>query len=181
MKVILIRHGMTEGNYKRRYIGVTDEDLADTECLEKDYPNCGIVVSSPKKRCLQSAQYIYPDKEIRVCEKLRECDFGDFENKSFEDLKGNEKYQKWINSGGNMPFPNGESLETFAKRCIEGFFEMLEGESIAYVVHGGTIMAIMHRLFGGDFYDYQVKNGCGYEFEIDMGGKVNDYSAIGCS
>ena len=38
MKIILIRHGMTEGNLKRRYIGTTDEDLINTDCLKGDYP-----------------------------------------------------------------------------------------------------------------------------------------------
>ena len=82
MKIILIRHGMTEGNYKRRYIGVTDEDLRDTKCLGVEYPDCKRIVSSPMKRCVQTARFIYPDKPIGICEKLRECDFGDFENKS---------------------------------------------------------------------------------------------------
>ena len=27
MKIVLIRHGMTEGNVSRRYIGITDENL----------------------------------------------------------------------------------------------------------------------------------------------------------
>ena len=30
MKVILIRHGATLGNQKKRYIGITDEALCDT-------------------------------------------------------------------------------------------------------------------------------------------------------
>lgn len=40
MKIILIRHGMTEGNLKRRYIGTMDEDLINTDCLKGDYPKC---------------------------------------------------------------------------------------------------------------------------------------------
>jgi alpha-ribazole phosphatase len=27
MKIVLIRHGATAGNIKKRYIGITDEDL----------------------------------------------------------------------------------------------------------------------------------------------------------
>ncbi|MGN0107461.1 MAG: histidine phosphatase family protein [Hominilimicola sp.] len=181
MKIILIRHGMTEGNYKKRYIGTTDEDLRDTKCLEGEYPDCDRVVASPMKRCVQTARFIYPDKQIKICEKLRECDFGDFENKSYEDLKDNADYQKWLNSGGKLPFPNGEAHEDFAWRCVEGFFEMTGGRTAdtAFVIHGGSIMAIMQRLFGGGFYDYQVKNGCGFEFEIEREGTVNDYSTIG--
>ena len=56
MKIILIRHGMTEGNLKRRYIGTMDEDLINTDCLKGDYPKCERVVASPLKRCIQTAE-----------------------------------------------------------------------------------------------------------------------------
>ena len=29
----------------------------------------------------------------------------------------------------------------------------------AFIVHGGTIMAIAKKYLGGDFYDYHLKNG----------------------
>lgn len=29
MKLLLIRHGMTKGNEKKRYIGITDEELSE--------------------------------------------------------------------------------------------------------------------------------------------------------
>ena len=117
MKIILIRHGMTEGNLKRRYIGTTDEDLINTDCLKGDYPKCERVVASPLKRCIQTAEYIYPNVDIEICDKLKECDFGDFENKSYEDLKDNPDYQKWLDSNGELPFPNGDTHEEFKNRC----------------------------------------------------------------
>jgi alpha-ribazole phosphatase len=180
MKIILIRHGMTEGNLKRRYIGTMDEDLINTDCLKGDYPKCERVVASPLKRCIQTAEYIYPNVDIEICDKLKECDFGDFENKSYEDLKDNSDYQKWLDSNGELPFPNGETHEDFKNRCKDGFFESLTECDTAFVIHGGSIMAIMQKLFGGNFYDYQVKNGCGYEFEMRNGEIVDDYSPIGC-
>lgn len=181
MKIILIRHGMTQGNKNRRYIGITDEPLMDTDCLRREYPQCKRVVASPLIRCVQTANFIYPDKEVRICKKLSECNFGDFENKSYIELRDNRDYQKWIESDGTIPFPNGESKDEFSKRCIDGFFEVIsECEAdTAFVIHGGSIMAVMQKLFGGNFYDYQVENGCGFEFELERGKKVNDYSTIG--
>ena len=79
-----------------------------------------------------------------------------------------------------MPFPNGDTHEEFKNRCKDGFFESLTERDRALVIHGGSIMAIMQKLFGGNFYDYQVKNGCGYEFEMRNGEIVDDYSPIGC-
>lgn len=180
MRVVLIRHGMTEGNSKRRYIGVTDEPLTDTACLNREYPKCENVVVSPLIRCVQTAKIIYPNVKITVSEKLVECNFGDFENKNYTELKHNDDYQKWIDSGGTLPFPNGEAREDFMKRCVDGFYEMInEGVGdTAFVIHGGSIMAIMQRLFGGGFYDYQIENGDGFEFEMENGEVINDYSTI---
>lgn len=95
-------------------------------------------------------------------------------------FKDNPDYQKWLDSNGELPFPNGETHEDFKNRCKDGFFESLTERDTAFVIHGGSIMAIMQKLFGGNFYDYQVKNGCGYEFEMRNGEIVDDYSPIGC-
>ena len=37
--------------------------------------------------------------------------------------------------------------------------EQTGGNDACFVVHGGTIMAILSQIAGGDFYDYQVENG----------------------
>lgn len=169
MKIILIRHGMTEGNYKKRYIGKTDEPLADTKALNLKYPDCEIIITSPMKRCIETARFIYPQKEITICSELCECDFGDFENKSYEELKDNPAYKKWLESNGTLPFPNGEAHDVFKNRCTEGFCEVVSGraDSAAFIIHGGTIMAIMQLIFGGSFYDYQIRNGGMFTFEFD--------------
>ena len=35
------------------------------------------------------------------------------------------------------------------------------------VCHGGTIMAVMSHIAGGEYYDYQVKNLKGYDVSFD--------------
>lgn len=176
MRIILIRHGKTIGNVQKRYIGKTDESLCTegiSELTEREYPKTEIVISSPLKRCTEMAEIIYPDKKILVYENLRECDFGAFEGKNYSELNGNEAYQRWIDSGGTLPFPNGESHEAFKKRCADAFeaavFNNCASESIAFVIHGGTIMAILEKFAvpKGGFYDFQVGNGCGFIAELD--------------
>lgn len=51
---------------------------------------------------------------------MRECDFGQFEGKTYEQLKKNAAYIKWLKSGGITAFPGGEDQEEFRKRCVEG-------------------------------------------------------------
>ncbi len=121
MKINFIRHGKTLGNIEKRYIGRTDEPLCEAgkrELKSRLYPDCEIVITSRMKRCTQSAEIIYPNKKIVIAADLRECDFGNFEGKNYHDLSGDTDYQNWIDSGGNITFPNGDDPQKFKKRAF---------------------------------------------------------------
>lgn len=186
-ELILIRHGKTAGNLLGRYIGSrTDEPLCDEgreELAGKQLPEVERLYVSPMKRCVETAEILWPGfdrKKMQKVTDLRECDFGDFENKNYKELSGNGDYQAWIDSNGTLSFPNGESMDAFKSRCLEAFARIVEEVSGAeqewiasgktgifragIVVHGGTIMAILEQ-YGypkAAYFDYQVKNGCGY-------------------
>ena len=176
-RLIFIRHGKTSGNLRGAYIGRTDEPLCDEgikELEKKDFPPADIVVSSPMRRCIQTADIIYPYVPIKIYNDLRECDFGDFENKSYAELNGDPYYQAWIDSGGKIPFPNGEGHMDFTDRCCNAFLQAVsenEGKAIAFVVHGGTVMSVLERFAEPKkgYYDYMIKNGCGYQTELADG------------
>lgn len=170
--ICLIRHAKTRGNFEKRYIGRTDESICEKASLSRPYPAADIVVTSGMKRTDETAEAIYGRIEKITDKRLAESDFGDFEGKTYDELKGEPEYIKWIESGGTDPFPHGESRGDFSERCNDAFLEYAEkyaGKNIAFVVHGGTIMAVAERLFGGDFYDYQVENGGGYILEREGG------------
>ena len=178
IKIWLIRHGKTEGNKYGRYIGVTDEPLCPDgqEFLSKlYYPEPDRVYISPMKRCIQTAQILFPQKSLQIIEELAECDFGEFENKNYKELDGNANYQAWIDSNGILAFPGGESKDECATRNLEGFQRAVsacireEITEAALVVHGGTIMNIMEQyaLPKKEFYEWHVGNGCGYLVELD--------------
>lgn len=181
MRILFIRHGETEGNQKKRYIGSSDEELClqgREKLLQCLYESVELVVCSPMRRCRQTADVIYPDMVPVVYENLRECDFGEFEGKNYKELEGNANYQRWVDSGGKLPFPGGEDAEDFKERSVQAFLEAVqehaERRSIAFVVHGGTIMAVLERLAvpAKSFYDYNVKNGRGYVTEWDRDAKA---------
>lgn len=179
LKLLLIRHGETAGNKLKRYIGKrTDESLCreGMDELEKlVYPSVQAVYTSPMLRCTQTAGILFPGKKLNIIDELAECDFGEFENKNYMELSGNELYQAWVNSGGLLPFPGGESREEFKHRNVIGFQRAVNGcirgglSMAALVVHGGTIMNVMEEYADEErsFYDWHVKNGKGYEVEID--------------
>ena len=111
LELMLIRHGMTAGNRLSRYIGRgTDEPLSE-ERKQRLSAYSGklpqLVFVSPMLRCRQTAEILFPGCTLHVVEELAECDFGEFENKNYQELDGNEAYQKWIDSNGMLPFPGG--------------------------------------------------------------------------
>ena len=185
MRIYLIRHLKTKGNVEHRYIGTTDESLIDNEeqlsAIEKmknKLKRCEVpdrVVSSPLKRCIETAEIYFPDQLFQIQSKLRESDFGLFENKTYEELKDMPEYKRWMESNGTLPFPDGDSHEDFLKRCIEGFEESVSQAArenkkcICFVIHGGSIMAILSQLSEeqSSFYDWILKNGEGYQMTLD--------------
>lgn len=171
MKFYLIRHGRTKGNEEKRYVGgKTDEDLTEAgirELKEKSCPSVQRVFASPMKRCVRTAEILYPGEEIFIQEDFRETDFGLFENKNYQELKDEKTYQDWLKTGGIGAFPEGESKEEVRKRVLLGFEQVIfqmnsqNLQSAALIVHGGTIMHLMEA-YGGEgkgFYEYQLENG----------------------
>ncbi|MCD8323417.1 MAG: histidine phosphatase family protein [Clostridiales bacterium] len=179
MEILLIRHGKTGGNQEGRYIGRTDEPLLETarESLHlspyRDF-DPDVIYISPMRRCRETAAILFLNREMIVCDGLRETDFGLFENKNYEELKEEPAYREWLDSGGRSAFPGGEDGAAFRIRCRKAFEDCLDDarhkgvRKIAFVVHGGTIMSIMEA-YGtpkGDFYRWQVKNGEGVFLSI---------------
>lgn len=181
MKLLLVRHGMTDANKKRQFCGGQSDVhvcLEGRKILEaRVYPKVARVYASPMIRCLETAEIVFGCKNPEIVEAFRECDFGDMEMKTNEECAGNTLYDEFVRSGGSKPFPGGESLADFDIRVQRGFDQLIEelichpvGEDpIGIAVHGGTIMSIMNSLIptDGGFYDYNVKNGEGYLITID--------------
>lgn len=194
MEVYFIRHGATKGNQEHRYVGRTDEAILVSE--QEKLRNLGAkigqvnhVFTSPYLRCIQSANALFGATEanaeqdhetegrFEIVSDFREMDFGAFEYKNYQELNGNPHYQKFIDSGGTIAFPEGEEPEAFKARCIRAFEICMKKaydqkwEKVAFVVHGGTIMAILERygLPKQGYFEYQVKNGSGFSGEIIQG------------
>ena len=191
IELYLIRHGATKANREHRYLGRTEEPLSEEGREElKAFQRQGIypdpaslqaLFVSPMERCRETAELLFGDCEQHVIPEFREMDFGLFEGKNYQDLRGNAQYQAWIDSNGTLPFPKGESREDFIARCRRGFEEMLrivtaegisrneERKNIAAVVHGGTIMAVCSSFTDGEYFDFQIGNGEGYRCKVTVG------------
>ncbi|MBR5916208.1 MAG: histidine phosphatase family protein [Spirochaetia bacterium] len=184
MKVYFIRHGKTPGNLLRRYIGGrTDQSLCEAGKAEltdlKDahlYPAAKRVYVSPMRRCRETAAILFPLAQQIVVEAMREMDFGRFENRSHDDMKHDSDYNAWISTMCEGPIPQGENKESFTTRCAKAFIDItkswkpeVETEPAVFVVHGGTIMAILSTLVKSDrsYYNWYTPNGHGYLCDWD--------------
>lgn len=181
----LIRHGVTEGNLQGRYVGRTDlplaaEGIAQLEKLKKSnpYPKAQVYYCSPLKRCIQTLNILYPGVEPVIVDDFRECDFGDWEGKTAEELaKEDSSFAEWMAGGKAMSPPNGENGGAFMYRVCAAFEKVVEdmlrsGTTDAVIIaHGGTIMSILstYGLPRANFYDWLTESGCGYSLRITPG------------
>ena len=182
MELILIRHGTTQGNLEKRFVGTLDVPLAPQgEALARrvgpTLPRVEHVYRSPLTRCRQTAELIWPGTAMTVVDGLRESDFGPFEGKNHEELKDDPLYQAWI-SQDHLNFaamPVGESAEQVTAR-MTGALEELTADAAAHgyerigvVSHGGAIMGLLSKLGrpARDYYGWMCQNCGGFRLAFD--------------
>lgn len=133
MELILIRHGTTQGNLEKRFVGTLDMPLAPQgeELARKvgpTLPRVEHIYRSPLMRCRQTAELLWPERSMTVIDELRESDFGPFEGKNHEELKDDPLYQAWIGqSGDHLNFaamPVGETAEQVVERVSVGLAKL---------------------------------------------------------
>ncbi|MCR5251598.1 MAG: histidine phosphatase family protein [Lachnospiraceae bacterium] len=187
--VCLIRHAKTAANLEKRYIGKrTDAEPAEEYLPEAEEAAAKLfaelngsgtemlrLCSGPMKRAVRTAEVFSRIGKLppaAVMGDLTEIDFGEFEGKNYADLQDDPRYQAWIDSGGAMTFPGGESRQEFTERSWRGFTKALGdpalSETVVIVCHGGNIMAILSRLSGEDYYSFMAGHLEGYRLELEM-------------
>lgn len=169
MKIKFIRHGATPGNLRKAYIGKTDESLSPMgiSALCPSLLRPVEIYVSPKLRCKETADILFPNIPQKIIFGLEEMDFGDFEGKNYEDLGGNIDYQQWVEGKCLGICPNGEGRENFIRRCVAAFSKVIEAtdEDCIFVVHGGTIMAICSVFVPkSDYFQWQISCGGSLDF-----------------
>ena len=154
-RLSILRHGLTNANDRGIYLGSrTDYPLSDkgrAQLVDKmdefEYPKVQRVYSSPMKRCIETAELIYPYWELRIVENMTEMDLGEFDGKSVEELLEREDYHDWLQ--GKTPDKRapggGESMDELILRLFKGMHEiimdMMEEEltHCALITHSGIV------------------------------------------
>ena len=204
-RLSILRHGRTAANEDGIYIGKTDLPLSEAgkeelrELYEThEYPKVQRVYSSPLERAVQSAEILFPDREIVEADDLREMDFGVFEGCRAEELLELDTYRKWLKGGLDNPPPNGESLRNMMVRCCNALndiiMDMMDNDitHAGVMTHSGILMNMM-SCFGLPKMkpmQFACPRGHGYEVMVtaqmwqqggcfEILGKIPGYQTVG--
>ncbi|MCR5808870.1 MAG: histidine phosphatase family protein [Clostridiales bacterium] len=178
MKLTLLRHGNTEGNVRGLYYGASDipilpESEEELKALAEKggYPVVGKYYTSGMKRAEQSFAALYGDIPHEALPGMREIDLGEFEMRSYEELKNDPKFIEWCTGDNEKNVcPGGESGEQVTDRALAALKPIIEaGEDAVIITHGGVIGGVLARLFpnpNGRFA-FTPGTGTGYTVEFD--------------
>lgn len=176
-KIHLIRTGKTSAQPGKRYIGQSDVPLCQegVEALckmigEFTYPPAEMVFTSPLSRCVETAGILYPNTYTEEVDSLMDMNLGEFEGKSFEELRENEDFSRWIKDSFKYTPPGGEDITAFTQRITDAvreiFIRMMEEKitNVAIITHGGVIMTLLAAigLPRMPLHQWAVENGTGY-------------------
>lgn len=157
--VYLVRHGQPEMPGERRLcVGRTDLPLSRTGAeqarrLGEYFAGLpATVISSPLKRCRDTAAAISEDYEL--CEGLLELDMGQWTGLSFEEIRARwpQLYEKRGREPDTVSPPEGESLQSCAQRVTAAFREIFDGSegTLILCAHSGVIRSLCAALTGRD-------------------------------
>ncbi len=163
-RLVLVRHGESEGNSRERLIGSGDPPLS-TE--GRDHMRAAraqlagqvidAVVASPARRSWQSAQALTGGASMRLESDFREIHFGRWEGKRVDELVSSDPalYQQWREGAPGFEYPGGELRAQFRARVERGLARLDESgaTSALLVVHKGVIRTIVDGLIGSPVED----------------------------
>jgi alpha-ribazole phosphatase len=171
--ITLFRHGLTIANERKTYLGWSDSPLSmegkkQLSPLE-NHPE--LVFSSDLKRCIDTAAILFPEKQAIRKKELREIHFGNWEGKTYEQLKEDSDYQNWISQPFAVTPPGGESFVEFADRIESGWETIKEvmmasgAKRAAIVTHGGVIRYFLMKYapVEKEFWEWSIPHGTGWE------------------
>ena len=160
IRLIAVRHGETEANAACCYSGKLDTPLtaagvAQARALGERFRavHFDAIYSSDLSRARDTALAIarHHGVEPTLDRLLRERDYGDLENLSYDDARTNypEVFAKLDAYATDFPIPGGESAEQVRAR-VAAFVDRIVaehlGQTVVAVAHGGILRALFWHL-----------------------------------
>ena len=163
-KLLLVRHGITEFNSARRFMGYSDVELSVTGYRQVERlrdrlvdDKIDAVYSSDLRRALVTAEVISSEHKVDIvtCPDLREINYGNIEGLTFEEIRRlyPEVAESLTNFSLRLKFPGGEDFEGLIERASK-FLDKLKrhtsSQTMLIVSHSGPLRILVCRLLGID-------------------------------
>ena len=156
-RIVMIRHGETEGQSSVRLYGSSDVRLNDEgrdqlrETARKMKTEVfDLVVASPLRRSWEGAVIVSGGAPVRLYPEFREVHFGQWEGMTAAEIEASNPalYRDWQTGAADFEYPGGELREAFRSRVARGLEALLAGvaTSVLLVSHKGVIRTIGERL-----------------------------------
>jgi len=180
-RVVLLRHGDTEGDSANRFHGSNDVPLSQAGRLqirEAAHELRGevfdLVVASPMRRSRQSALSLSGAAPVRLETGFREIHFGRWEGLSLEEIQERDPVlcEDWQAGREGFEYPSGEARADFRARVLASFasIEASGAKNVLLVLHKGVIRTIAEHLSGDVLPGDQPALGCSVSFTRPAGG-----------
>jgi alpha-ribazole phosphatase len=199
-KVILIRHGDTGRQYRDRFIGATDVPLSpegrlQSALLAQSLRRAAVVkcLASPALRTRETVRAALDGSALspEFEPDIREVDFGDWEGKTFEEIRASdpEAVDRWAAYRPDFAFPRGEAIAAFVERVVKTGSRIAAdpAETVAVVTHAGVIRALICHYLALDsrnYLNFEVKPASLTTIAVYNGRGVltglNDICHLGC-
>jgi len=180
-RIVMVRHGETEGESSVRFHGSRDVALSDhgraqirEAGLRLAREVFDLVAASPLARAWESARILSGGAPVRLEADLREIDFGRWEGLTKQEIEVTDpvRYQEWQERLPGFEFPGGEARTELQKRVLRGFerLEQSGATSVLLVSHKGPIRTIAEKLAAGALPDGQPELAGEVSFSLGVDG-----------
>jgi broad specificity phosphatase PhoE len=160
-RLVLVRHGETDGDSSVRFHGSSDVALSAEGSAQMRAVSASLgderldlVVASPLRRAWRSAWIVGRGAPVQLDADFREIHFGRWEGLTKEEIQASDPalYEDWQNRAEGFEFPGGEPRAEFRERVQKGIDRLLSApvRSALVVVHKGVIRTIAQTLIGED-------------------------------
>jgi broad specificity phosphatase PhoE len=158
-KLILIRHGETDGQSSIRFYGSTDVPLSAEGRAQMSRVGAALRhqaidawVASPLQRSFQGARVASDGAPVRIERGFREIHFGSWEGLTAEEIRARDpvRYEDWQKGAPGFEYPGGEPRSAFQERVAQGLIALNATglRTAACVLHKGVIREIVRALTG---------------------------------
>lgn len=168
--IIMVRHGQTDENISGRISGQNSVPLntrgqEQARLAAEVLAPLGVthIFSSPVARALQTATVLAErlHQPIEEVPDLREVDYGDWEGKTFGEMRNHPVAHHVFHNPVEAVFPHGEGLlqvQQRGVRVIESIRAQYAQGLVVVVSHGDVIRTVLAHYLGMAFNEYRRLN-----------------------